>query len=311
MKKADSESLGSVVRSASNMSSFTGYRSVELRGEPRNAAFPMMIMYPTPVRERAEEANTYSSRVLKSPALEKNTCPLAVISHGSGGTPLLYRTLARHLANNGFIVGIPEHPFNNRNDNSLAGTVENLVNRPKHIRSAVDWFFESKAFSPFLKPNAVAVIGHSMGGYTALALAGGVPTPLPREAGGERVSHIDVNPDPRVKTLVLLAPAAAWFRDRGALSKVAVPILMLVGEKDKHTPYERHARLVLDGVPDKTKIQCKIVENAGHFSFLSPFPQHMIKESFPPSQDPPGFDRVRFHHAMNAEILNFLSRTLQ
>jgi predicted dienelactone hydrolase len=292
------------------MSSFTGYRSIKLRDEPGNAAFPMMIMYPTSVRERAEEADTRGYRAVKDAPPEEKKFPLTVISHGSGGTPLLYRTLARHLANNGFIVGIPEHPFNNRNDNSLAGTVENLVNRPKHVRSAVDWFFESKVFSPFLKPDAVAIIGHSMGGYTALALAGGIPTPLPREAGGKHVSHIDVNPDPRVKTLVLLAPAAAWFKTQGALSKVAIPILMLVGEKDKHTPYERHARLVLDGVPDKTKIQCKIVENAGHFSFLSPFPQHMVKESFPPSQDPPGFDRARFHNTMNAEILNFLSRTL-
>jgi hypothetical protein len=67
----------------------------------------------------------------------------------------------------------------------------------------------------------------------------------------------------------------------------------------------------LDGVPDKTKIQCEIIENAGHFSFLSPFPAHMVKESFPPSLDPPGFDRARFHDVMNAEILDFLSRTLQ
>jgi predicted dienelactone hydrolase len=278
------------------MNFFTGSRSVELRDEPGRAAFPMIIMYPASKSERAKEADT---------------CPLVVISHGSGGTPLLYRTLARHLAGNGFVVGMPEHPFNNRSDNSFAGTVENLVNRPKHVRAAVDWFFNSKVFSPLLKPDAVAVIGHSMGGYTALALAGGVPTPLPKEAESAQVTPIDVKPDPRVKTLVLLAPATVWFRDRGALNKVGIPILMLVGEKDKHTPYERHARLVLEGVPDRTKIQCKIVKNAGHFSFLSPFPKHMIKESFPPSQDPPGFDRVRFHHAMNAEILDFLSRTLR
>lgn len=292
------------------MNSFTGYRSVELRGEPGNAVFSMMIMYPTSERDGAQKA-LCGSHVPQDVALEEKTFPLVLISHGSGGTPLLYQTLARHLASNGFIVGMPEHPFNNRHDNSLAGTIENLVNRPKHIRAAVDWFFNNKIFSPLLKPDTVAVIGHSMGGYTALALAGGIPTPLPQEAENGTMTHIDVKPDPRVKTLVLLAPAAVWFRSQGALSRVEIPILMLVGEKDKHTPYERHARLVLDGVPDKTKIQCKIVENAGHFSFLSPFPKHMIKESFPPSQDPPGFDRVQFHHTMNAEILDFLSRTLQ
>jgi predicted dienelactone hydrolase len=289
-EKTEWENPGSVIRSTSNMNTLACYCSVELRDESGSTAFPMTVMYPTSNEERI--------------------FPLAVISHGSGGGPLLYQTLARYLASNGFVVGIPEHPFNNRNDNSLAGTIRNLINRPKHVRAAVDWFFRSKAFSPFLSPNAVAVIGHSMGGYTALALAGGIPTPLPEEVGGARLARIDVTHDPRVKTLVLMAPAAVWFRTQGALSGVGIPILMLVGEKDKHTPYERHAQLVLDGVPDKTKIQCKIVENAGHFSFLDPFPEHMVKESFPPSQDPPGFDRARFHDVMNAEILDFLSRTL-
>jgi dienelactone hydrolase len=214
------------------MNALTHYCSVGLRDESDNTAFPMMIMYP----ERPKEIDICNSNIREN-APEGKIFPLAVISHGSGGGPLPYRTLARYLASNGFVVGIPEHPFNNRHDNSLAGTVKNLINRPKHIRAAVDWFFESKAFSPFLRPNAVAVIGHSMGGYTALALAGGIPTPLPEEAGGKYVAHIDVTPDPRVKTLVLMAPATLWFRVRGALSGVGFPILMLVGEKDKHTPY--------------------------------------------------------------------------
>jgi predicted dienelactone hydrolase len=292
------------------MDFFTGYRSVGLRYEPGNTVFSMAVMYPASEREKPEEVDACNLNVLKDATPEEGIFPLVLISHGSGGAPLLYRTLARHLASNGFVVGMPEHPFNNRNDNSFAGTLENLVNRPKHIRAAIDWFFDNKAFSPFLKPNAVAIIGHSLGGYTALAAAGGVPTPLPKETGDERVDPIDVKPDPRIKALVLLAPAAIWFRARGALSGVGVPILMLVGEKDKHTPYERHAQLVLDGVPDRAKVQCRIVENAGHFSFLSPFPRHMVKESFPPSQDPPGFDRAQFHDELNAEVLSFLSRVL-
>jgi pimeloyl-ACP methyl ester carboxylesterase len=91
------------------------------------------------------------------------------------------------------------------------------------------------------------------------------------------------------------------------LSGVNIPILMLVGEKDEYTPYY-HAQIILDGVPDKAKIQHRIVENAGHYSFLSPFPESMTNAAFPPSQDPFGFNRESFHHELNAEVLDFLLR---
>jgi hypothetical protein len=36
----------------------------------------------------------------------------------------------------------------------------------------------------------------------------------------------------------------------------------------------------------------------------------MTSPTFPPSQDPAGFDRARFHEEMNAEIAAFLRRVL-
>jgi hypothetical protein len=44
--------------------------------------------------------------------------------------------------------------------------------------------------------------------------------------------------------------------------------------------------------------------------FLSPFPPDLISPAFPPSQDPPGFDRAALHPLLNAEILTFLRRVL-
>jgi len=54
------------------------------------------------------------------------------------------------------------------------------------------------------------------------------------------------------------------------------------------------------------KITHHIVENAGHFSFLSPFPETMVSPDFPPSQDPEEFDRAVFHHRLSGEIIAFL-----
>jgi len=205
---------------------------------------------------------------------------------------------------------MPEHPRNNRNNNELAGTAAILTNRPRHIRLVVDWAFSSGAFGPSLKPDAVTVIGHSLGGYTALAAAGGVPRAFPHESADQQPLNIDVIPDERVKALVLLAPATVWFMAPGALSRVRVPILMLTAEKDPHTP-RIHAEIVKQGVPNPALIEHRMVANASHFSFLSPFPDTMANAAFPPSQDPEGFDRERFHEQMNAEVLGFLNRVVR
>jgi predicted dienelactone hydrolase len=96
----------------------------------------------------------------------------------------------------------------------------------------------------------------------------------------------------------------------GALSGVRVPILMLTGEKDPHTP-PIHAEIVKRGVADPAMVEHRVIANAGHFSFLTPFPEAMTNPAFPPSQDPEGFDRARFHQEMNAEVLEFLNRTVK
>lgn len=80
---------------------------------------------------------------------------------------------------------------------------------------------------------------------------------------------------------------------------------MLDAERDPYTP-PFHAQIILKGVAEPRMIHYRTVENAGHFSFLSPFPAAMISPAFPPSQDPPGFDRVQFHEALKTEVVQFL-----
>lgn len=288
------------------MDTFVGYCSVELADELSDVTFPMVVFYPTFAPEKTERLGPYSVNVAKDAEPREGVFPLILISHGSGGSHLVYRTLAHHLALNGFIVGMPEHPFNNRNNNTLEGKIENLINRPRHIHIAIDWFYNNWNYARLLKPDSVAIIGHSMGGYTALALAGGVPTSLPNESSDGRPRQISITPDYRVKSLVLLAPAVPWFREEGSLNGVNVPILMLAGEKDEFSPYIFLAQLIKERITDKTKVQYRVVENAGHYSFLSSFPESMTNVAFPPSQDPCGFNRESFHKELNAEVLDFL-----
>jgi len=84
---------------------------------------------------------------------------------------------------------------------------------------------------------------------------------------------------------------------------------MLTGEKDEITP-PFHAEILEKGLPASTLLEHQIVPNAGHFSFLAPFPPVRVSPQFAPSQDPPGFDRQEFHRKLNPQILRFLRQYL-
>ncbi|HWN70696.1 MAG TPA: hypothetical protein VNM90_23810, partial [Haliangium sp.] len=100
-----------------------------------------------------------------------------------------------------------------------------------------------------------------------------------------------------------------WYMLEGALAGVDLPILMRTGEHDAHTP-AMHAGIILRGLPNPQCIDHRVVPGAGHFSFQSPFPPAMTRPEFPPSQDPPGFDRVAYQPVLHAEIETFLRASL-
>jgi len=286
-----------------------GLRDLDVIDEVQGARVPCWLVYPTRSPEQEARFGPYALHVARDAAIEGEALPLVVVSHGTGSTPWVLRDLARTLARHGFVVALVEHPGNSRSDDHLARTAVNLVSRPRHLRLVVDAAYGDPVVGARLAPGAVAVIGHSLGGYTALALAGGRPGAFPHETPDGRGGALEVTHEPRVRALVLLAPATPWFAQDEALRGVRVPILMRTGEHDPHTP-PIHAEIVLRGVADRSQVDHEVVAGAGHFSFLSPFPAAMRSPTFPPSQDPPGFDREAYQPRLAAEIIAFLRRAL-
>lgn len=280
-----------------------GYQSLNIEDETQGAFIPAIVLYPTATPESPVIFGPYTLDVSMDAPIAAGRYPLAIISHGNGGTHIIYRSIGLHLARHGYIVAMIEHPANNRVDNSLEGTYENLVNRPRHVRLTIDALTAHPAFAHAVLSDKVAVIGHSLGGYTALALAGGKP----RYKDGR---DVEVIADSRIQALVLLTPATPWYQHEGGLSEVRLPILMLTAEHDPYTP-EWHAEVVLNGVPDPALVHYRMVENAGHFSFLSPYPPKLRSMGFLPTTDPEGFDREAFHAVLPEEIRMFLDTALQ
>jgi predicted dienelactone hydrolase len=263
-------------------------------------SFPVISMYPATAEAAPVRLGQYTEVLAADAPIAPGKHRLVVISHGSGGTPLTHRWLAATLARHGNVVALIEHPGNNRNDNRLEDELENFEGRPRHVTATVDALFADTKLGPHVARNGFSIIGHSMGGYTALAVAGGTPRKPPRTG-----ASVNVTPDPRVRALVLLNPATPWYLGEGTLARVAVPILMFTAGLDPYTP-SWHGDIVADGIPDRSMLTHRHVGEAGHFSFLSPFPEAAKKQGLAPALDPPGFDREAFQPELARQILEFL-----
>ena len=290
------------------MLSAVGYRQVSVADAQLALTFPVHVLYPTAAPPQRVAVGLYELEVAPDAPVAPGPFALVLVSHGTGSSGLLHRQLAQALVGQGYVVGLLEHPHNNRDDDSWANTPQNLVARPRHLQLALDALLHEAHLGPALYPGVAALIGHSMGGYAVLAATGGRPEAV--GPAGTRGPAIPVpGADARVRALVLLAPALPWYAAPGALREVRTPLLVLAAEKDEYLP-PSHSEQILRGLPATTPLALQVVANAGHFSFLTPFPPHRTRPDFPPSQDPPGFDRPQFQVELAQEVASFLARHL-
>ena len=212
---------------------FVGYQKVDVVDEDLNINIPVIIMYPTDMQESECYFGPFMLNIAKNAPFKLGEYSLVIISHGSCATGLGYRNLARYLVQHGYIVAIPTYYKDNKDDFSICNTIENLIYRPKHTKLVIDWMLIN--FKNCIKNQSISIIGHSMGGYTALALAGGKPFTLPHES--MMIPHsVDVTHDQRINKIVLLAPATVWFAQQTSLYDVTCQMLILTGEKDIWAP---------------------------------------------------------------------------
>src|SRR5476649_172049 len=97
--------------------------------------------------------------------------PLVVISHGFGGNWRNQLWLAADLVRQGYIVAAPNHPGTTTADQRPAQAAQ-LWRRPGDVSRAIDRVLAQPERYGAVAAGRIAVIGHSLGGWTALEAAG-------------------------------------------------------------------------------------------------------------------------------------------
>lgn len=196
--------------------------------------------------------------------------PLVIYSHGFAANAAWARAVLEHLASHGFIVVAPEHI--EQFDFDWSEVPSATIDRPRDIKQTLD--YAEQATEPegdlvgLLDMDNVAVVGHSYGGYTALAMAGAqydmgafnarcaALTPddpnqficapiVSQEADMAARAGLDRVPeglwpsfgDPRVKAILPIAGDSYLF-DKEGLAKITVPMMAIGGTADTGTPID-------------------------------------------------------------------------
>lgn len=197
----------------------------------------------------------------------QNSAPVIVISHGLGSDSSNFQYLATHLASYGFAVVVPNHPGSN------AQKVRSLVNEQTNDVISAKEFYDQPLDVTFilnqlethhqlkrrLNLQQVGVFGQSLGGYTALALAGAKINfeQLQKDCRLDLLHQtwnmsllfqcqaltLQNSPgrnytlqDPRVKAAIAVNPITSSIFGKAGLNQIKTPVMIVSSSEDTIAP---------------------------------------------------------------------------
>lgn len=306
----------------SGVAGAAGLRTVTLPAAAGGPAIKAAIWTPCAAKPQPIDLGDYSLPATRDCAVAGTALPLVVISHGQGGSMLGHYDTALALADAGFVVVSLNHPGDWFGDDSKAQELQIFESRPRDVSRAITYMLQQWPERSRLAPGAVGVFGFSRGGYTALALAGAVPS-LP--ASDERYcdawwsyvlqlcrevkSGASLRPaaDARVRAAVVVDPLNLF--DAAGLKHVRIPVQLWASELGGDGVQLAHVEAVRASAPGVREFH--VARGAGHFAYLVPCPPEWAESATKICKDPAGFDRTQWHRTMNAAVVRFFSQQLR
>jgi predicted dienelactone hydrolase len=268
--------------------------------------------------------------------------PLIVLSHGTGGSALMMAWLGTQLAAHGYIAAAVNHPGNNATEPYQAQGFILWWERAKDVSQVIDQMLADKTFAGRVDPKRIGAAGFSLGGYTMIAIAGGItrrslfqdfckspqadgiclsppefPDLVEKFAKADEMAKNDPEMqaslrhasdsyrDPRVRAVFAIAPALGPAFSSDSLEKINIPVAILAGTADKNVPVASSAQFFAKHIPHA---QLTLLPSVPHYTFLatcSKTAQPLL------CADPEGIDRDAVHDKAASLALKFFATELK
>jgi hypothetical protein len=307
-------------------------------GKPAHFA----LYYPTSAVARVIPMGPFPQTIAINGTPESTVKGLIVISHGTASTELGFATLAQALARHGYLVASVEHVGDTWQDQSMRATLGRyFAERPRQVSRVIDTLLADPFWRARIANSAdgrplVGALGHSAGGYTVLALAGGKPVlsrlrahcvteaewdpilcKMSRTIGENTApagvvadgQEEPVQADPRVRAVMALAPLGVPF-SASSLASINLPVAIYAGEKDTFLVPRFHAQWVKQNMRGDN-VTLQLVPNAGHYAFMNTPTMDLPSPDGSVAGDPSGFDRGAFLARLAQESIAFFDRHLR
>jgi predicted dienelactone hydrolase len=212
--------------------------------------------------------------------------PLVLLSHGTGGSTSSLVWIGEYLAAHGYLVAAVEH-FGNAYGNDTPEGAMAQWRRPVDLSRALDALLADSRFASRIDANRVGAAGMSSGGYTVIALAGGIYHPdrmgehcqknPPRKgcrpdarAIFERLPDRDAASasykDPRFRAVFAIAPALGPGFAAEDLADIKIPVGIVASAEDEWVPLADNAGHYAELI---SGAKLTVLPKGGHFTFLA------------------------------------------
>ena len=298
-----------------------GLRSFDIPADADGPAIHGVIWYPCAEPPGEVKIGTAALPGVQDCPLAGDHLPLIASSHGQGATFRVNHDTAETLADNGFIIAAINHPGDTAQDRSRSsGDLSVFVERPTDIKRLIDFMIGASPFAERIDQDRIGFFGYSRGGYTGLVLLGANPDwagaasnycqqsqlPICKEILGRKYPLQPLTHDPRIKAAVIVDPLVIFFSAE-SLAPVKTPVQLWASERGGYGVLLRDVAAVDANLP--VAHEYRVVSNAGHMAFFL-CPPALVQAQSQLCVDAPGFDRVAFHAAFNADVLAFFRKWL-
>lgn len=286
-----------------------GFQSSTLTDPSHDRALEIVVWYPgaTAAAKQmiGDDVVFVGAPAVRDAAPVAGKHPLVVLSHGYRGNWSNQIWLASALAQKGYIVAAVNHPGTTTHNLSSQAAAQ-LWLRPDDLRRVIDGVMAQPEKFGAVANDRIAVVGHSLGGWTALEVAGARFDPERFAQDCKTHPQLSscsvygkINPantaqsnavlagdwrDKRVTAIVSLDLGLSRGLTDQSLAALPVPALVIAaGVPSRDLPAELESANLAKRLPAASSHYVEI-SDASHFSFMSrckPGAEAMLEEDVP------------------------------